>query len=65
MSAGLWDELAIEYLEHLFLTGDGPSKGGQVLSALSWALPHLPRPLRLGPPRAHRALLGWRRHAPG
>ena len=62
---GLWDELALEYLESLFLEGFGPSLAGRVLSALAWAVPGLPRPLRLGLPRAHRALQGWKRHAPG
>eukprot|EP00973_Karenia_brevis_P032512 4484608-Karenia_brevis.AAC.1 len=50
MAAMEWDELLEDYILNLYERGKGKGLGSQTLAALRWAMPRLPRPLRMAFP---------------
>ena len=59
-SAQTWDEHLTHFLEFLYDQGRPKGDASTVLSALRWAMPSIPRPLRVGLPLASASLAGWK-----
>jgi len=59
-SAQTWDDHLTHFLEYLYDQGRPKGDASTVLSALRWAVPAIPRPLRVGLPLASASLAGWK-----
>lgn len=60
-----WEDILLEWLEEVFMSGKALAMGAKTVSALLWAAPHLGRPLAQVFPRVTRALRGWKCRSPG
>ena len=65
LSAKLWDNILVEHLDFLYHHGFPKHDGSVVISAVAWADPSLPRPLKAAFLAASAALRGWDRLEPG
>ena len=65
LSAKHWDHILVEHLDFLYHHGFPKHDGSVVISAVAWADPSLPRPLKAAFPAASSALRGWDRLEPG